>query len=264
MAKEYQPSVIVTADGRVITGLVTAETDAALTVQTANEQIVVPRDEVEGTKLSDQSMMPDDLLRPLSDDEIRGLVAYLAAGAQVPILARADNVAGFFNATDLAGWHGNTSLWSVENGEIVGRTSGLEDNEFLTSELGFGDFRLKVEVHLVDNRGNSGIQFRSELLPDGAVKGYQADAGPGWWGKLYEEHGRGVLWSASGEQHVRPGWNTYEIEASSTKIRTWINGQLCADLEDTGGARRGVVALQLHAGGPTEVRFRNFEITLDP
>ncbi len=264
MAKEYQPSLIVTADGRVITGLVTSQTDAALTVQTATEEVVVPRDEIDQMKLSDQSMMPDDLLKPLKDDEIRALVAYLASPAQVPILATAENVNNFFNGADLSGWHGNMSLWSVENGEIVGRTSGLKENEFLATDLAFGDFRMKVEVHLVDNRGNSGIQFRSQRSPDGLVTGYQADMGQGWWGKLYEEHGRAILWPASGESHVKPGWNTYEIEAKSTKIRTWINGQLCVDLEDTAGARRGIVALQLHSGGATEVRFRNFEIQLDP
>ena len=47
-------------------------------------------------------------------------------------------------------------------------------------------------------------------------------------------------------------------------MRTWINGQLCVDLEDTGGAKRGIFALQLHSGGATEVRFKDFEIELDP
>ena len=263
MAKEYQPSVIV-ADGRVITGIVVSQNPAAVTVQTATEQIVVPRDEIEQIQLSQQSMMPDDLLKPLSKPEVRALVAYLANPAQVPILATAENVKSFFNGRDLTGWQGNAALWSVENGEIVGRSSGLKENEFLKSDLAAGDFHLKVEVNLVDNKGNSGIQFRSEVLPDGLVKGYQADVGENWWGKLYEEHGRGLLWKNSGEAHVKPGWNTYEIRAKGSKIRTWINGQLCVDLEDTGGARRGIFALQLHSGGPTEVRFRNFELTLNP
>jgi hypothetical protein len=62
---------------------------------------------------------------------------------------------------------------------------------------------------------------------------------------LYEEHGRGLMWTKSGEAHVKPGWNTYEILAVGSKIRTSINGQPCADLEDIGGARRGIMALQL-------------------
>ncbi len=264
MAKEYQPSVIVTSDGRVITGIVKQQDGDALAVQTANELVVLPRGEVDQIQASQQSMMPDDLLKPLSTAEFRGLVAYLAGPAQVPQLATAENLKNFFNGRDLAGWQGNMALWSVENGEIVGRTSGLKENEFLKSELAFGDFRLRVQVQLVGNEGNSGVQFRSEALPDGLVRGYQADMGPGWWGKLYEEHGRGLLWAKSGEQFLKPGWNTYEIQAVGGKLRTWLNGQLCVDLEDTGGARRGIFALQLHSGGATEVRFKDFEIELEP
>ena len=76
------------------------------------------------------------------------------------------------------------------------------------------DFRLSLDVKLVGNRGNSGIQFRSEALPDGEMRGYQADVGAGWWGKLYEENGRGLLVDKSGEQFVKAGeWNHYEISA---------------------------------------------------
>ena len=53
------------------------------------------------------------------------------------------------------------------------------------------------------------------------MKGDQADVGAGWWGKLYEENGRGLLWDKSGEAHVKLGdWNTYEIVAVGSKIRT--------------------------------------------
>ncbi len=264
MAKEYQPCVIVTSDGRVITGIIRQQDADALTVQTANELVVLPRGEVEQTQLSPLSMMPDDLLKPLSNDEVRSLLAYLATGGQVPLLATAETLKSFFNGRDLSGWQGTTGLWTVEEGEIVGRTRGLAENEFLRSDLLFGDFRLRVEVQLVGNQGNSGIQFRSQTLDNGLVAGYQADIGPGWWGKLYEEHGRGLLSTKSGEEFLKPGWNTYELQATGSKIRTRLNGQMCADLEDTGGARRGIIALQLHAGGPTEVRFRNFEIELNP
>ncbi len=61
------------------------------------------------------------------------------------------------------------------------------------------------------------MQFRSQPL-DGfeEVQGYQADIGAGWWGKLYEENGRDLLWDKSGEQHLKPGdWNHYEIEAEA-------------------------------------------------
>ena len=56
---------------------------------------------------------------------------------------------------------------------------------------------LEADFVLVDGKGNSGIQYRSKQSVRGAnkwvVKGYQADIGKGWFGKLYEEGGRGVL-----------------------------------------------------------------------
>jgi len=95
------------------------------------------------------------------------------------------------------------------------------------------------------------------------VEGYQADVGEGWWGKLYEEHGRALLWDTSGENHVKNGdWNTYSIEAIGSRVATSINGKPCVDLDDPQGRREGVFALQLHSGGPTEVRFRNLQLRI--
>src|SRR6185369_16341514 len=110
---------------------------------------------------------------------------------------------------------------------------GLERNEFLLSDRELCDFKLSLEVKLVEDRGNSGVQFRSRSLHDGEVGGYQADIGPGWWGKLYEEQGRGLLSERSGETYLKRGdWNRYEIEASQHHVRTWLNGQPCVDLDD--------------------------------
>jgi hypothetical protein len=208
-------------------------------------------------------MMPDDQLAQFSDHERRSLIAYLRGKSQTPLRATVENASLLFNGKDLSGWTGNPELWSVVNGELVGKTSGLKENEFLVSDLTAGDFKLSVEVLLAGNQGNSGIQFRSVAREGGSVEGYQADVGEGWWGKLYEEHGRELLWDKSGEVHVKNGqWNTYVIEAVGAKISTSINGKPCVDLEDPQGRRDGVFALQLHSGGPTEVRFRNLQLTL--
>ena len=105
------------------------------------------------------------------------------------------------------------------------------------------------------------MQFRSEALEGGDVRGYQADIGPGWWGKLYEEHGRGLLEAAGGEQFVKRGeWNRYRILAEGPRVRTWINDNLCVDRTDEEAATEGILALQVHSGGPTEVRFRAFSL----
>ncbi|MEX0586776.1 MAG: family 16 glycoside hydrolase, partial [Pirellulales bacterium] len=198
MAKEYQPTVIRTVDGRTVTGILKAEDTNALTILTERETLVIPVDEIDARKISPQSMMPDDLLKPLSQGEVRALVAYVTAPRQAPLLATAENVQSFFNGKDLTGWTADPKLWSVENGELVGRTSGLAHNDWIKSDYVLSDFHFKCQVKLAKNEGNSGIQFRSEVLPNGEVKGYQADVGVGWWGKLYEEHGRGLLWKQSG------------------------------------------------------------------
>ena len=265
IGKDYLASALATTDGRVLTGIVKSEDKDALTLQTANEVVVIPRGEIEARRPSEQSMMPEDLWNPLSEHQVRSLVAYLASPGQVPMLATLDNLSGFFNGRDLTGWNGDPNLWSVEKGEIVGKTSGLKRNAFLVSTLSVADFRLTAQVKLVANQGNSGIQFHSQALPGGEMKGDQADAGTGWWGKLYEENGRGLLWDKSGESHVKPGeWNTYEIVASGPIVRTWINGKPCVDLNDPAGAGRGVFGFQLHSGDATEVRFKDLRLELNP
>ena len=260
MAKEYQQTVIATDNGRVLSGIVRSEDAKSVTLQTAEATVIIPKGEIEDRVLSDKSMMPDDQLKTFSELEARSLVAYLTGKQQVPMLATKDNATSLFNGKDLAGWHGDTNLWSVEESEIVGRTKGLNHNEWIVSDLAAADFKFTVEVKLVRNEGNSGIQFRSESL-NREVKGYQADIGAGWWGKLYEEHGRALLWDKSGEKHVRLGdWNTYEVEAHGNQLRTRINGQLCVDLDDPKGTKSGVFAFQLHSGGATEVRYRNLRL----
>ncbi len=264
MAKEYQPTIILTADGRVVSGLVKSEDKTSVTIQTTDAKVIVPLNEIDERIQSESSMMPDDQLKQFSPHQVRSLVAYLRATQQSPMLATPENELTLFNGSDLTGWSGSDGLWSVENGELVGRTAGLKRNEWIVSDLSAEDFRLTVDVKLVDNAGNSGIQFRSKSH-DGEVAGYQADIGEGWWGKLYEEHGRGLLWDKSGEQYVNPGdWNKYEIVAQGDHIRTFINGHACVDMHDPAGATRGIIAFQLHSGGKTEVRLRNMKLEVLP
>lgn len=265
MAKDYQPVVIVTESGRIVTGIIKKQDKNAVTVATANETVIIPRAEIDEMSLSEKSMMPDNLWKQLNPLEVRALVAYLASSKQVPMQATKDNLKLFFNGQDLTGWTGNSQLWSVENGEIVGRSPGIKSNEFLVSDMLVGDFQLTAKVKLSPNSGNSGIQFRSTLEPNGHVKGYQADIGKGWWGKLYEELGRGLLFKESGEKHVRENeWNEYRIVAVGPRIRTYINGKLCTDINDPQGAKSGIIAFQIHSGGPMEVRFKDLELRLGP
>jgi putative membrane-bound dehydrogenase-like protein len=264
VGRDYQATVAWLTDGRIVTGILREETDSALVLRTENETVVVARSELDEARPSEVSMMPDGLLDGLSGDEVRDLVAYLAAPAQVPRLLLPGEAV--FDGATLAGWRGDAALWSVEDGAIVGRApDGLERNAFLRSEAMLRDFRLTLEVLLPDDAANSGVQFRSRELAGGDVAGYQADVGRGWWGKLYEEHGRGLLVDLDAAEHVRRGdWNAYEITAVGSRVTLRLNGAPCAELVDPDGAREGILALQIHSGGPTEVRFRDLRVELDP
>ena len=83
VSRDFTLTSIATADGRLISGIIREQTDASLVIQTANERVVVPREDVEAIKSSHTSMMPEGLLDPLSPGEIRDLFAYLASSKQV-------------------------------------------------------------------------------------------------------------------------------------------------------------------------------------
>jgi putative membrane-bound dehydrogenase-like protein len=262
MHNEYRATVLKLKSGRTVTGIVRGETPQNLTVVTANETLTVPVNEIDDRKASDVSMMPDDLLKPLSETEVRALVAYLRNPSQTPILATKDNAKDLFNGKDLTGWDGDMKLWSVQDGEIVGKSPGIKKNTFLVSQMVAEDFKLTVKVKLVPNKENSGVQFRSELLPDGEMRGPQADVGQGYWGKLYEESARGNLAdNKAGEKVVKvDDWNEYVIIAEGSHVKTYLNGELCVDLDDAKLSRRGAFGLQIHSGGAMEVRFKDIKL----
>jgi len=83
--REYQVVSIDMKNERRINGIVRAETEKSVTVQTANETLVLPKDEIETRVQSKLSMMPEGILDKLNEQEVRDLVAYLRGREQVPL-----------------------------------------------------------------------------------------------------------------------------------------------------------------------------------
>lgn len=116
-----------------------------------------------------------------------------------------------FDGTSLAGWRGDSTLWRVEDGAIVGEIvpgKELERNSFIIWEGGRpADFELIAEYRLT-GQGNSGFNYRSEELPDVpfALRGYQADidAANTYTGQNYEERGRTILAFPGQQMHLPP------------------------------------------------------------
>ena len=187
-----------------------------------------------------------------------------------------DVEAGFiplFNGTSLDGWirRGGEASYRAEHGEIVGGTRPNQPNSFLCTAQDYGNFILELEFK-VDKELNSGVQVRSQSLPDyqnGRVHGYQVEIDPSqraWTAGIYDEGRRGWLVNPDPKAAAsfRQGdWNSLRIEANGDLIRTWLNGIPAAELHDT-MTPRGFIALQVHGVGSRKdeltIRWRGIRI----
>ncbi|QDT91290.1 PVC-type heme-binding CxxCH protein [Gimesia algae] len=76
--KEYLNYILVTINGRVLTGLLVEESPASVTLLNAkNERTTVSRADIEELKASPVSLMPEDLLKKLTPQQVRDLFQYL-------------------------------------------------------------------------------------------------------------------------------------------------------------------------------------------
>ena len=84
--KKYRMSILLTDDDRIINGLITDETERAITIQTATEKLTFPSDLIVSRKITEKSPMPDGLLDNLTPDQVRDLIAYLRHPNQVDLV----------------------------------------------------------------------------------------------------------------------------------------------------------------------------------
>ena len=169
-------------------------------------------------------------------------------------------------------------------------------NTFLIWKGEATDFELTCKVKFTTTPeskfGNSGIQFRSVVVDPAKwiVGGFQADlaASPGIFGTLYDERGVGrraqlgekVVFKdiAGDEKKVKveqvgscgkkedilaaikhTDWNDLRLLAKGPQIGIWVNGVQCMDAmnESTKGLNGKTLAIQLHAGPPMMIQFKD-------
>ena len=200
-----------------------------------------------------------------------------------------------FDGKSLDGWiqRGGKAKYEVVDGVIAGTTVPDTPNSFLCTEKDYSNFILHLDFK-VDEKLNSGIQIRSNSLPEykeGRVHGYQVEidpsqkpydgkrAGPNlmedgsqasegtprsWTGGIYDEARNGWLdplnKNPKARAVFRPGqWNHFKIIANGNSIKTWVNGVPAADLKDK-TTKTGFIALQVHSTKskePLQVRWKN-------
>jgi poly(3-hydroxybutyrate) depolymerase/prenyltransferase beta subunit len=191
---------------------------------------------------------------------LSGVPPVVETAGFVPLLA----------GNDLAGWEGDKGLWSRRDRMLVGHSPGIKRNEFLATTRPYGDFILSLDFLLVGGEGNSGVQFRSVRVPPNEMSGYQADIGEGYWGSLYDESRRNkvlVPGSEAAQKALRKSdWNHYTVRAIGDRITLRLNGATAVTYRETESAiaRSGLIAVQIHAGGPMEVKFKDMMIQALP
>ena len=201
-----------------------------------------------------------------------------------------DGFVCLFDGKTLDAWEGKTQFWSVRDGTITGQTTAenpTKGNTFIIWRGGkVKDFELRLQFRMVG--GNSGIQYRSTEMDDFVVGGYQADfdSGNNYTGILYEERGRGILvprckkliiredgskealGSTCDEKDLlaslkKEGWNEYIVIAQGNHLVQKINGFTTVDVTDNQKEKsrmEGILALQLHAGPPMLVQFKDIQL----
>lgn len=142
-----------------------------------------------------------------------------------------------FDGKTLNNWEGDPTYWRVENGALVGEitpTTLLKTNSFIIWKGGEpADFELTGEFNIT-SEGNSGINYRSDRLPDipFALRGYQADIDGRmrYTGQNYEERKRTTLAYRGQKTTIPP----YTRAATPEAIRAHVKSNAWDGLTVTG------------------------------
>lgn len=194
-----------------------------------------------------------------------------------------------FDGQTLAGWHGDRTIWSVQDGAITGQTTAetkLKENNFLIWKDQVENFELRLKFRL--EGGNSGIYYHAQKRRPGQTEGdpligTQADfdASGRWTGVIMEyllrgvlaERGQKVVIDEQGKKQATPigdpaellkavkpaDWNDYTVVAKGGQVVLQINGVTMCELEDRDPKRlvHGWLAVQVHVGPPMRVQFKD-------
>ncbi len=127
VGKDYQAVSVLTLDGRVITGLVREQSDAAIILHDAEKLVTIPRSEIEEVNDTVRSVMPEGILKPFTAEQVGDLIAYLQSPSQVPLAMQEPQ----WNAT------GDFVTGALETEAMVGQIEVTDGN---VGAQGMGSF----------------------------------------------------------------------------------------------------------------------------
>lgn len=231
-----------------------------------------------------------------------GFTPYALAVAQEENTSSKPGVfTSLFDGNSLSGWDGDQRYWRAENGVLIGQTTKevtTKKNTFLIYEdKKFGDFELRFSFRV--KGGNSGVQYRSEIISKWVVKGLQADfedtmheGKDKFSGMFFEENGRMFMGQRGDvvvvrsnsddpkkpkiekiatvgdneelEKYIRrDAWNDYIVIARGNVFLHIINGHVMSvgiDEDSLNARQSGILAWQLHAGPPLKIEMKDIRI----
>jgi len=199
---------------------------------------------------------------------------------QLARLPKSEKVVELFNGKDLAGWRGMKGIWSVEDGQVVGRnTRPLPTSTYLFTEKSYREFRLLFEVRQTRSSQHSAMHSAVAALGErfddkGNAFGFK---GPllmfcndwGIWDAYRRNRtvprGHRGFYNPEGVERVGQ-WNEIEILVKGDRIRFVANGRLVFDSTDEPEMLdSSPICLQIHSNErPQEFRFRGLVLTENP
>jgi hypothetical protein len=217
---------------------------------------------------------------------------FLAFILSLPFL-NAQEPISLFDGKSLEHWEGDPKIWRIEDKAITASIpagKNLAKNQFLYWKEKVADFDLSLNYRITGGpTANSGIQIRSQKDASGHAAGYQCDLDDGklWLGRIYDEHGRGLIAergaltkiAPDGKSHILPfsnpssltrfarlnDWNHYLINAVAIVSRSTSMASTSPPSEDyqqNQADLSGLLAVQIHSGvGPAKVQFRDITLT---
>ena len=209
------------------------------------------------------------------DKTIRGHIALQVHSGPTPVRVRWKNIriqdlgygpgwTPIFNGKDLSGWEPMANeKWVVEDGAIVGECV-TDKYGYLATDKTYEDFVLRLKFQC--EGGNSGVFFHASFDENEELTvGVQSEIA-----KPSDSHLDGQLYSGRWLTDIKKAtyglvkdgqWNDMQIMSKGNRVVTHVNGYLVSDYTEPNPRYiRGVIALQLHSGGQTEVKFKDIYI----
>ena len=210
------------------------------------------------------------------------------------LVAEESGFEAIFNGEDLTGWDGQPDAWEVRDHEIWCTGVAEDKNWLIWRESEPANFILKLEFKW--EKGNSGVQVRSDDLGDWKIFGYQVEVAQqgvmGLWHhslldkshpkkperhlfatagqtSFIDKNGKRYILEVNDPEKVKSAfrdddWNEMEIHANGPVLVQKINGVVFStliDLDEEMSREKGFIALQDHGKG-CRVAFRNLRIKL--